>query len=195
MQFFDNADGEVGDSRYRSCTTGVKQSPRLGQPEHVRRQSFEVYISASHLVLFLFNRSWRIDRPVHFDFTTALLFYSLFTTTRPFIMKYEIFVIALIGAVAAHPAPRATRREVPQEHAHENILRAVNNILMQDNPDEIADAVFGLLGAEAAANGAGDIADAGKFSHDMLGVLTAKIYRLSSTSHSRPGLHQRESYR
>lgn len=75
-------------------------------------------------------------------------------------MKYEIFVIALIGAVAAHPAPRATRREVPQEHAHENILRAVNNILMQDNPDEIADAVFGLLGAEAAANGAGDIADA-----------------------------------
>ncbi|KAH9861495.1 hypothetical protein J1614_011242 [Plenodomus biglobosus] len=75
-------------------------------------------------------------------------------------MKYEILLIALIGAVAAHPAPRATKREVPQEHAHENILRAVNNILMQDNPDEIADAVFGLLGAEAAANGAGDIADA-----------------------------------
>ncbi|KAI8938855.1 hypothetical protein NX059_004716 [Plenodomus lindquistii] len=38
-------------------------------------------------------------------------------------MKYEILAIALIGTVAAHPAPRAVKREVPQEHAHENILR------------------------------------------------------------------------
>ncbi|KAF2853858.1 hypothetical protein T440DRAFT_496707 [Plenodomus tracheiphilus IPT5] len=75
-------------------------------------------------------------------------------------MKYEILTLALIGAVAARPAPKAMKREVPQEHAHENILRAVNEILVQDNPAQIQDAVFGLLGAAAAANGAGDIADA-----------------------------------
>ncbi|CBY02317.1 hypothetical protein IAQ61_006902 [Plenodomus lingam] len=77
-------------------------------------------------------------------------------------MKYELLALALIGAIAAHPAPRATKREVPQEHSHENILRAVNEVLQQDNPDEIQDAVFGLLGAAAAAEGAGNIADAGK---------------------------------
>lgn len=76
-------------------------------------------------------------------------------------MKYEIFVISLIGAAAARPSP-VTKREVPQEHAHENILIAVNEALMQDNPAQIQDAVFGLLGAAAAAEGAGDIADAGQ---------------------------------
>jgi N-acetylglucosamine kinase-like BadF-type ATPase len=54
------------------------------------------------------------------------------------------------------------KREVPQEHSHRNILNVVNTFLFQDNPDDIQDSVFGLLGAAAAAEGAGNIADAGK---------------------------------
>ncbi|KAK1988794.1 hypothetical protein LZ30DRAFT_577279 [Colletotrichum cereale] len=47
--------------------------------------------------------------------------------------------------------------EVPQEHSHEKYLRAVNALLKQDNPLNIQDAVFGLLGNAAAAKGAGDV--------------------------------------
>ncbi|GJC78439.1 hypothetical protein ColLi_01277 [Colletotrichum liriopes] len=47
--------------------------------------------------------------------------------------------------------------EVPQEHSHEKYLRAVNALLKQDNPMNIQDAVFGLLGNAAAAAGAGDV--------------------------------------
>ncbi|KAF6805129.1 hypothetical protein CSOJ01_09696 [Colletotrichum sojae] len=55
---------------------------------------------------------------------------------------------ALLGLAAA---------EVPQEHSHEKYLVAVNQLLAQDNPSNIVDAVFGLLGNAAAAEGAGDI--------------------------------------
>ncbi|EFQ32140.1 hypothetical protein CGRA01v4_08244 [Colletotrichum graminicola] len=47
--------------------------------------------------------------------------------------------------------------EVPQEHSHEKYLRAVNDLLKQNNPQNIQDAVFGLLGNAAAADGAGDV--------------------------------------
>ena len=77
-------------------------------------------------------------------------------------MKNSIIALALIGAAVARPA--GIKREVPQEHAHENIVRAVNTLLQLDNPDNIQDAVFGLLGAAAAIKGAGNIADAGKIS-------------------------------
>ncbi|EUC51318.1 hypothetical protein COCMIDRAFT_31456 [Bipolaris oryzae ATCC 44560] len=53
-----------------------------------------------------------------------------------------------------------TKREVPQEHSHRNVNLAVNTILQQNNPAKIQDPVFALLGAAAAAEGAGDIADA-----------------------------------
>ncbi|KAI1876852.1 uncharacterized protein JN550_000924 [Neoarthrinium moseri] len=49
------------------------------------------------------------------------------------------------------------RREVPQEHSHEPILVAVNTALKLDNPKNIQDAVFSLLGNAAAAEGAGDV--------------------------------------
>ncbi|KAF1834297.1 hypothetical protein BDW02DRAFT_569198 [Decorospora gaudefroyi] len=75
-------------------------------------------------------------------------------------MKSSMIALTLIGAVVAHPATIMKKREVPQEHAHENILRAVNILLQQNNPDNIQDAVFGLLGAAAAIEGAGNIADA-----------------------------------
>lgn len=76
-------------------------------------------------------------------------------------MKYSILALTLIGAAAARPAAMLKKREVPQEHSHRNIVNAVNDLLFQDNPDDIQDAIFGLLGAAAAANGAGNIADPG----------------------------------
>ncbi|KAF1931910.1 uncharacterized protein M421DRAFT_55995 [Didymella exigua CBS 183.55] len=66
----------------------------------------------------------------------------------------------LAGAVAANPIAILRKREVPQEHSHRNIILAVNTLVQQNNPDKIGDAVFGLLGAAAAKNGAGNIADA-----------------------------------
>lgn len=77
-------------------------------------------------------------------------------------MKNSLIALTLIGAAAARPAALKTKREVPQEHAHRNVIIAVNDLLFQNNPDDIQDGVFALLGAAAAADGAGDIADAGK---------------------------------
>jgi hypothetical protein len=77
-------------------------------------------------------------------------------------MKNSIIALTLIGAVAARPTALVTR-EVPQEHAHENIIRVVNTNLQLDNPDNIQDSIFGLLGAAAGIKGAGNIADAGMF--------------------------------
>lgn len=78
-----------------------------------------------------------------------------------------LYALPLIGAVVARPGVNRysfTKREVPQEHAHRNINLQINDLLALNNPDEIQDAVFGLLGAKAAAEGAGNIADAGKLS-------------------------------
>ena len=46
-----------------------------------------------------------------------------------------------------------------QEHSHEQFLITVRASLQQNNPDRINDPVFGLLGAAAAAGGAGNIKD------------------------------------
>jgi hypothetical protein len=77
-------------------------------------------------------------------------------------MKNSIIALTLIGAVVARPAALRTKREVPQEHAHRNVNLAVNDLLNMNNPNKIQDSVFALLGAKAAAEGAGDIADAGE---------------------------------
>ncbi|KAL6707635.1 hypothetical protein ACN47E_003985 [Coniothyrium glycines] len=106
-------------------------------------------------------------------------------------MKHSVLALALIGAVAARPASFMKKREVPQEHAHENIVSAVNDLLFQNNPDDIQDAVFGLLGAKAAAEGAGQITDAdclqqatadqaftnAKAAGDVAGMTNALIFR------------------
>lgn len=47
--------------------------------------------------------------------------------------------------------------EVPQEHSHNFLIDAVNTNLKLNNPNNIEDAVFGLLGDKAAAEGAGTI--------------------------------------
>ncbi|KAG7142523.1 hypothetical protein HYQ45_001140 [Verticillium longisporum] len=59
---------------------------------------------------------------------------------------------AILAALAG-----LTAAEVPQEHSHEKYLIAVNELLQLNNPFNIADSVFGFLGAAAAADGAGDV--------------------------------------
>jgi N-acetylglucosamine kinase-like BadF-type ATPase len=99
-------------------------------------------------------------------------------------MKQQILLaLPLIGAVIAHPT--LSRREVPQEHAHENVLTVIDQLLAQNNPDKIQASVFGLLGAKAAAEGAGNIKDAGKFNlrHSRKGIVLTCCNRLSSASY------------
>ncbi|KIW67359.1 hypothetical protein PV04_06620 [Phialophora macrospora] len=83
------------------------------------------------------------------------------------------------------------RREVPQEHSHEKFITIVNTNLKLDNPDNIVDAVFGLLGNAAASAGQGDITDTdclqqatadqaftnAKANGDVDGMTAALIYR------------------
>lgn len=106
-------------------------------------------------------------------------------------MKHQILTVMLASAVAANPIAILRKREVPQEHSHRNVILAVNTLLQQNNPDNIQDAVFGLLGAAAAKNGAGSIADAdclqqatadqaftnAKAAGDVDGMTSALIFR------------------
>ncbi|KAF5852567.1 hypothetical protein GGP41_007982 [Bipolaris sorokiniana] len=106
-------------------------------------------------------------------------------------MKNTIIALALASAAAARPTAVMTKREVPQEHSHRNVNLAVNTLLQQNNPANIQDPVFALLGAAAAAEGAGDIADAdclqlavadqaftnAKEAGDVEGMTMALIYR------------------
>ena len=73
-------------------------------------------------------------------------------------MKAQVFAaVSLLTLASARPALVA--REVPQEHSHQAIITAVKTSLDLNNPDNIQDTVFGLLGNAAAAAGAGNIAD------------------------------------
>ena len=57
--------------------------------------------------------------------------------------------VALTALVAARPMPKEAkllRREVPQEHSHEQFITAVRTSLNLDNPAGLGDPVFGLLG-------------------------------------------------
>lgn len=106
-------------------------------------------------------------------------------------MKYQIVTAMLAGAVLANPIAILRKREVPQEHSHRNVVLAVNTLIQQNNPDNLGDAVFGLLGAAAAIKGAGKIADAdclqqatadqaftnAKAAGDVDGMTSALIFR------------------
>jgi hypothetical protein len=79
-------------------------------------------------------------------------------------MKQQFISIVplLLGSVVAGPiSVREVKREVPQEHSHEAILTKIDELLGLNNPNQIQASVFGLLGAAAAAGGAGLIEDAG----------------------------------
>jgi len=63
--------------------------------------------------------------------------------------------IILATLAAAHPI---AKREVPQEHSHEKYVVAVRALLSGgENPLNLGDPVFSLLGDAAAAKGAGDV--------------------------------------
>ena len=97
-------------------------------------------------------------------------------------MKTTAFaVLALAGLAVA---------EVPLEHSHEAEIRIVNTLLKANNPNEIQDAIFGLLGNKAAAEGAGKIKNLdclhqatadqafsnAKEANDIAGMTTALIF-------------------
>ena len=65
-------------------------------------------------------------------------------------------IFALLALATARPTT-ILKREVPQEHSHEKFLTSVRKSLALNNPNAIADPVFGLLGNGAAAAGAGKI--------------------------------------
>ncbi|KAL1595103.1 hypothetical protein SLS60_009790 [Paraconiothyrium brasiliense] len=109
-------------------------------------------------------------------------------------MKQSIIALSLVGAVLGRPGVNRynfEKREVPQEHAHRNVNLEVSKSLQLDNPDNIQDPIFGLLGAAAAKAGAGNIADAdclqqatadqaftnAKAAGDVNGMTFALIYR------------------
>lgn len=107
-------------------------------------------------------------------------------------MKYAIIFAAALSVASARPTRHHLfRREVPQEHSHEQFLRTVNTNLKIDNPDNIQDAVFGLLGNAAASAGQGNIADTdclqqatadraftnAKAAGDVDGMTAALVYR------------------
>ena len=77
---------------------------------------------------------------------------------------FSILAFSVINTAA--PIPKANVplkllhvREVPQEHSHNTFLDSVRTSLATNNPANIQDPVFGLLGNAAAAGGQGSISD------------------------------------
>lgn len=76
-------------------------------------------------------------------------------------------ILAISAMTQAAPARKPSRdplrtlynREAPQEHSHNTFLASVRTSLALNNPDNIQDPVFGLLGNGAAAAGQGSITD------------------------------------
>ncbi|KAI0013035.1 hypothetical protein F4779DRAFT_613903 [Xylariaceae sp. FL0662B] len=114
-------------------------------------------------------------------------------------------LLVMLGAASARPdavrifkkggtpvrSSAKLRREVPQEHSHEQFLTGVEAALNLNNVDNIQGAVFGLLGNAAAADGAGDVEDLdclqqriadqaftnAKEANDVEGMTNALIFR------------------
>ncbi|KAL2015686.1 hypothetical protein VTK56DRAFT_5021 [Thermocarpiscus australiensis] len=76
-------------------------------------------------------------------------------------MKYEAALVALVGIASGRELPiysaKVSKREVPQEHSQEAIFRATDAALKLNNPLNILDAVFALLGNATAATGAPEV--------------------------------------
>ncbi|RSH95654.1 hypothetical protein EHS25_000746 [Saitozyma podzolica] len=74
-------------------------------------------------------------------------------------------VLALMAdQTAAHPVKKTHnlaegffKREVPQEHSHQQFLTNVSTFLQMNNPQGIVDSVFGLLGNAAGSAGQGTV--------------------------------------
>ncbi|KAH8681583.1 hypothetical protein BX600DRAFT_26677 [Xylariales sp. PMI_506] len=120
-------------------------------------------------------------------------------------MKFSVgtVTLALLGVASARPdAVRSVpdvqrvssakfRREVPQEHSHEQFITTVRTSLNLNNPEKIQDPIFSLLGNAAAAAGAGTVTNLdclqqhvadqaftnSKAAGDVAGMTAALIFR------------------
>ncbi|KAI0966277.1 hypothetical protein F4678DRAFT_297687 [Xylaria arbuscula] len=110
-------------------------------------------------------------------------------------------MVVMVGVASARPDAtrflRKTRdsarlrREVPQEHSHEQFLTGVGTALDLNNVENVQDPVFALLGNAAAAAGAGDVQNLdclqqhvadqaftnAKAANDVEGMTNALIFR------------------
>lgn len=100
-----------------------------------------------------------------------------------------VFISAITHALPVRLPP--AKREVPQEHSHQATLTSVTQSLQLNNPDDITDPVFALLGDAAAKAGAGKITDVdclqqavadqaftnAKAANDVEGMTNALIFR------------------
>ena len=127
-------------------------------------------------------------------------------------MRYETLLFVLAFSAVSHAAPAHTlsrsalrkthNREVPQEHSHNTFLASVRASLALNNPDNIQDPVFGLLGSAAAAEGQGSITDTdclhqatadqaftnAKVAGDVDGMTNALIYAALERNTGKVGL-------
>lgn len=97
-------------------------------------------------------------------------------------MKTAAIILVLAGLSAA---------EAPQEHSHEAILQATQAMLELNNPLQIENAVFGLLGDAGAKGGAGNVTNLkclqqniadqaftnAKAANDVAGMANALMFR------------------
>lgn len=63
--------------------------------------------------------------------------------------NFILSFVALTTLAAARPLPKEAkllRREVPQEHSHEQFITSVRASLNLNNPTGLGDPVFALLG-------------------------------------------------
>ncbi|KAJ3485534.1 hypothetical protein NLI96_g4902 [Meripilus lineatus] len=107
-----------------------------------------------------------------------------------------------IGLLSCTALALPIKREVPQEHSHEPILTSVRASLNINNPLQIVDPVFALLGDAAAAQGAGQVTDLSclqqavadqaftnaKAANDIEGMTNALIFRALERNTGKVGL-------
>lgn len=134
----------------------------------------------------------------------SLDFQSLPQRNRLPTMKHEFAAILLaVGLSTASPfAHESHKREVPQEHSHNKFLDIVRTSLNLNNPKQISDPVFGLLGNAAAAAGAGSVTNLdclqqetadqaftnAKAAGDIVGMAGAMVYRAIERNTASVGL-------
>ncbi|KAL8949919.1 MAG: hypothetical protein Q9222_004008 [Ikaeria aurantiellina] len=113
-----------------------------------------------------------------------------------------LFLLCTLSHAVPTPLGSLTRREVPQEHSHNSFLASVRTSLAKNNPDNIQDPVFGLLGNAAAAAGQGSISDTdclhqatadqaftnAKAAGDVTGMTDALIYAALERNTAKVGL-------
>lgn len=126
-------------------------------------------------------------------------------------MRNQALLCALAFGVINNAAPVSKAnarvqflhvREVPQEHSHNTFIDSVRISLATNNPDNIQDPVFGLLGNAAAAAGQGSISDTdclhqatadqaftnAKAAGDVKGMTDALIYAALERNTGKVGL-------